>query len=64
MKMPLFFFVLTYMIPKVKEYYHDGMAVVVTNPKYYALACLIEMVIMILIITNGVHLRLAKIILR
>lgn len=38
------------MIPKVKEYYHDGMAVVVTNPKYYALACLIEMVIMILII--------------
>lgn len=38
------------MLSKVKEYYHDGMAVVVTNPKYYALACLIEMVIMILII--------------
>jgi hypothetical protein len=35
---------------KVKQYYNDGMAVVVTNPKYYALACLIEMVIMILII--------------
>lgn len=34
----------------VKQYYNDGMAVVVTNPKYYALACLIEMVIMILII--------------
>lgn len=34
----------------VKQYYNDGMAVVVTNPKYYALACLIEMVLMILII--------------
>lgn len=35
---------------KVKQYYNDGMAIVVTNPKYYALACLIEMVLMILII--------------
>ena len=35
---------------KVKQYYNDSMAVVVTNPKYYALACLIEMMLMILII--------------
>lgn len=35
---------------KTKQYYNDGMAVVVTNPKYYALASLIEMVLMILII--------------
>ncbi len=38
------------MLSKVKEYYHDGMAVLVTNPKYYALAVLIELVILILII--------------
>ena len=37
-------------VGKVKQYYNDGMAVVVTNPRYYALACLIEMVLMILII--------------
>lgn len=35
---------------KVKQHYNDGMAIVVTNPKYYALACLIEMVLMFLII--------------
>lgn len=37
-------------VGKVKQHYNDGMAVIVTNPKYYALACLIEMVLMILII--------------
>lgn len=36
------------------------MAVVVTNPKYYALACLIEMVIMILIIYMWSPLDVAK----
>lgn len=38
------------MLSKVKEYYHDGMAVVIANPKYYILASIVEMVILILII--------------
>lgn len=38
------------MLSKVKEYYHDGMAVVITNPKYYIIASIVEMVILVLII--------------
>lgn len=38
------------MTSKIKEYYHDGMAVVVTNPSYYALASIIELIVLILII--------------
>ena len=38
------------MTSKIKEYYHDGMAVVVTNPVYYALASIIELIVIILII--------------
>jgi len=38
------------MLSKVKEYYHDGMAVIITNPKYYILASIIEMIILIVIV--------------
>lgn len=38
------------MLSKVKEYYQDGMAVIITNPKYYILASIVEMVILVLII--------------
>lgn len=38
------------MTSKIKEYYHDGMSVVVTNPAYYALASIIELIVLILII--------------
>lgn len=38
------------MLSKIKEYYHDGMAVVITNPAYYILASIVEMIILLLII--------------
>lgn len=38
------------MLTSIKQYYHDGMAVVITNPNYYALASIIELVILTLII--------------
>jgi len=38
------------MLSKIKEYYHDGMAVVITNPTYYILASIVEMIILLLII--------------
>ena len=47
---------------KTTEAYRVGMAALLTNPKYFALACLIEMIILWLIFTNGVHLTLVLII--
>lgn len=38
------------MIEIIKEYYRDGMSVVITNPSYYALASFIELIIIALII--------------
>jgi len=38
------------MLTSIKQYYHDGMAVVITNPNYYALASIIELILLALII--------------
>lgn len=31
---------------KIKDYYHNGTAALITNPKYFALACVIELIIL------------------
>lgn len=38
------------MSEKTKQYYHEAMAVIVTNPKYYALASIIEIIILFLVL--------------
>jgi hypothetical protein len=38
------------MLSKIKDSYHEGMSVIITNPTYYALVSILEMIIMIVIV--------------